>query len=84
MVAEHWGCSVSHVHDMIAAGTLQALRLGGLIRITREQIEACETACNTKAALDHEHERTKATDRARALALALETIRRQTFKGGKQ
>lgn len=48
MVADHWGCSQEHVYNLIASGTLAALRLGGLIRITREQVEACEAACNTK------------------------------------
>ena len=32
-LAERWGCSASHVRNIIAGGKLPALRLGKLIRI---------------------------------------------------
>ena len=47
MVADHWGCSTATVHRLIKNGTLPCLYLGGVIRITREQVEACEAACDT-------------------------------------
>jgi hypothetical protein len=54
MVADFWGCSPDLVYDMIAAGTLPCIRLHGTIRVTREQVEACEAACSTKlVGLDH-------------------------------
>jgi len=47
MVANHWGCSAATVHRLIKNGTLACLYLGGVIRITREQVEACEAKCDT-------------------------------------
>ena len=44
-VALYWGCSTDTVYRRIADGTLSCLRIAGMIRITREQVEACETAC---------------------------------------
>ena len=54
MVADYWGVSREHVRRLIDTGTLPALRLGGVIRITREQVADCEAACNTKTRLNQE------------------------------
>jgi excisionase family DNA binding protein len=75
MVAEHWGCSTRTVNRMIKRGTLSALRLGGLVRITREQVEACETAAHTKAKLDQERQR---------VAAFRATMRLSVFQRGQQ
>lgn len=51
MVAEHWSCSPRTVRNRIAEGALPCLRLGGVVRITRQQVEGFELACtsgNTK------------------------------------
>ncbi len=42
MVAEHWGCDPTTVHRYIKAGMLSCLRISGVVRITREQVEAFE------------------------------------------
>lgn len=42
MVAEYWGCSTDHVRGLIKSGELTHLNLGGVIRITAEQVEECE------------------------------------------
>src|SRR5690348_5757523 len=49
MVAEHWGCSVATVYRRLDDGTLPCLWLQGMIRITREQVEAYEATCTTAA-----------------------------------
>lgn len=79
MVADHWGCSDKHVRSMIASGKLAALRLGGVIRVTREQVEECEAASNTKTKIEHEKARTEQYRKGRWLELALETERRRKF-----
>lgn len=45
MVAEHWGCSPRTVQRRIADGALRCLRIGGLVRITRQQVVEYEAAC---------------------------------------
>lgn len=77
MVAEHWRCSGSHVRNMIDSGTLGALRLGKMIRITREQVAACEGACDTKAKLDQEKARVASFQREQQFKRTMETVRRQ-------
>jgi hypothetical protein len=47
MVAEHWGCCTETVRRRIKDGVLPCLRISGLVRITREQVEACEAACTS-------------------------------------
>lgn len=47
MVAEHWGCSDDHVRRLINRGALACLRLGGIVRLTREQVEEYEKRCNS-------------------------------------
>jgi len=47
MVARHWGCTPKTVYRRIADGTLPCLRIAGMIRITREQVEACEAQCTS-------------------------------------
>jgi hypothetical protein len=42
MIAEHWACSVATVYRRIESGALDCLRLDGIIRVTREQVEAYE------------------------------------------
>ena len=43
-VAQRWGCSESHVRNLIEDGELPHFRLGGkLIRIKKEEIEKWET-----------------------------------------
>jgi excisionase family DNA binding protein len=44
MVAVHWECSVRTVYNRLADGPLLCLRLGGIVRISREQVEAYEAA----------------------------------------
>jgi excisionase family DNA binding protein len=41
-VAAYWGCSTKTVYRMIKSGELECLRLGGLLRVSREQVEAYE------------------------------------------
>ncbi|RKQ73493.1 helix-turn-helix domain-containing protein [Oceanibaculum indicum] len=41
-LAERWGCSHQHIRDMVRAGKLPAFRVGRLIRIRREDVEAFE------------------------------------------
>jgi len=76
-VAEHWGCSERTVRNLIKAGTLVALRLSGMIRITREQVEACEAAASTKSAQDQEQSGTKKRRDQFKLDQALRTAKRQ-------
>ena len=45
MVAEHWGCSVDTVYRRLADGTLRCIRVQGMIRISRDQVLACEEQC---------------------------------------
>jgi excisionase family DNA binding protein len=45
MVAKHWGCSLRTVQRRIADGSLHCLRIGGIVRVSREQVEAYERAC---------------------------------------
>lgn len=45
MVAKHWECSTRTVQNRINEGSLSCLRLGGLIRLTRQQVEDYEKAC---------------------------------------
>lgn len=47
MVATYWGCSSETVYRRINDGTLPCLRIAGMIRITREQVEACEAQCTS-------------------------------------
>lgn len=47
MVAAYWGCSSETVYRRINDGTLPCLRIAGMIRITREQVEACEAQCTS-------------------------------------
>jgi excisionase family DNA binding protein len=39
-VAGHWECSPKTIYRRIADGSLPCLRLGGIVRISREQVEA--------------------------------------------
>src|SRR6202012_5909019 len=75
MVAEHWGCSPDHVRNLIASGTLDAIKLGGVIRITRAHIEECERACSTKATADQAKAQGQAARMARNLERAVRTAR---------
>jgi hypothetical protein len=50
MVAEHWGCSPDTVYRRLGDGTLACLRIAGMIRVTREQVEACEVAATVPGA----------------------------------
>lgn len=56
MVAAHWECSPKTVRRRIAEGSLPCLRIGGIIRITREQVEAYERGVDTVEAIKHETE----------------------------
>jgi excisionase family DNA binding protein len=77
MVADFWGISSTTVSRMIKDGSLACLRLGGVVRITREQVEACEAACLTAATVPEinafEYSKNLAVERA------LTTARRQKF-----
>ena len=42
MVAAHWECCANTVYRRIADGSLDCLRLGGLLRVSRDQVEAYE------------------------------------------
>ncbi|WP_338531621.1 helix-turn-helix domain-containing protein [Nitratireductor thuwali] len=42
-LAERWQCSERHVRNMIDRGELSAFRLGKLLRIRGETVEAFET-----------------------------------------
>lgn len=44
-VADHWACSPKTVYRRIADGSLSCMRLGGVLRISREQVEAYEQGC---------------------------------------
>jgi hypothetical protein len=77
MVAEHWCCTPRTVRNRVADGTLACLRIGGVVRITREQVEACEAACNTESKLDQQRERMDHARQALAVRLAVEAARRQ-------
>lgn len=41
-LAEAWGCSRQHIYTLIERGDLPALRIGSLIRIRPEDVEAFE------------------------------------------
>ena len=41
-LAERWGCSRRHVTNLIRRGELRAFRVGALLRITPEVVEAYE------------------------------------------
>ena len=73
MVARHWGCSKSTVQRRIADGSLGCLRLGRIVRISREQVEAYERACACDA---------KAAERVQAVAKAMR--RRDAYELGRQ
>lgn len=52
-VADYWGVSKRTVNRRIAEGALSCLHLGGVVRITREQVAEYEAQCATKAARDY-------------------------------
>ncbi|MBU6298882.1 MAG: excisionase family DNA-binding protein, partial [Alphaproteobacteria bacterium] len=45
MVADHWGCSTDTVRRLIKSGSLPCLQIGGVVRLSREQVETYETQC---------------------------------------
>lgn len=45
MVAAHWLCSADTVYRRVADGSLRCLRLAGVLRITRAQVEQYEAQC---------------------------------------
>lgn len=47
MVAAHWECSTKTVYRRIADGSLPCLRIGGIVRLSREQVEGYETQCTS-------------------------------------
>lgn len=61
MVADYWGVSTTHVRRLIEGKELACLQLGGTVRITREQVQACELAHLREATREDD-----AADRMRA------------------
>lgn len=53
-VAAYWACSPNAVRRLIKDGTLSCLRLGKVIRITRDQVVDCEERCTETAMGVHE------------------------------
>ena len=49
-VAKRWQCSERHVRNLVRSGTLPSFRIGKLIRITLDAVEAFEK-CNQISAL---------------------------------
>ena len=45
MVAKHWLVTSRTVRNRINSGALFCLRLGGTVRLTRQQVEEYEKAC---------------------------------------
>src|SRR6185312_7309843 len=41
-LAERWGCSTTHIHNLIRKEQLQAFKIGTLIRIRKEEVERVE------------------------------------------
>src|SRR5579872_1606684 len=79
MIADHWGCSVSTVHRRIADGSLPCLRIGGIVRLSREQVEAYEQQCSSGSTPTASGTFSTAPASGSALALALQTAKRQKF-----
>ena len=77
MVARYFGVSASTVHRWLSVRGLGCMRLGGVVRITREQVQEFERR-NTVGPLDHEA--VERMGRRRALDQALRTARRQRSK----
>src|SRR5262245_4651262 len=78
MVAAHWGCSARHVRRLVQKGELPCLNLGGVVRLTREQVEAYEAKCTSCGSTETESGTSStAPVSASALAHALKTAQRQ-------
>lgn len=45
MVAKHWLVTPRTVRNRIKSGALPCLRLGGTVRLTRQQVEGYEATC---------------------------------------
>jgi hypothetical protein len=78
MVARHFGVSPSTIHRWLADGALGCMRLYGVIRIARDQVEEFErrTTVGPKEQKAHEE-----GARKRALDRALRTALRQRIAG---
>lgn len=48
-LAERWQCSDQHVYNLVRDGTLPAIRLGKLIRIPAQAVEAFECVSSNTA-----------------------------------
>lgn len=47
MVADHWAISPRTVRRLVDKGALPALRIGAVVRLTREAVESYEAQCSS-------------------------------------
>lgn len=79
MVADHWECSSDTVYRLIKSGELPCLRIGGVLRVSREQVEGYE-ACRTSSGGIPAASTYPGNEAA--LRFALETEQRRRFGSG--
>jgi excisionase family DNA binding protein len=84
MVAEHFVCSPDTIYRLIKRGELACLRIGGVVRVTREHVEAFEAQRESRALAKPDASNAEGFTRERNLQKALETARRQRFGGSRR